>query len=320
MIKIGNIELNNIAFLAPMAGVTDYSFRTICRDFGAGLTYTEMISAKAMSYNDKKTFTLLGKNDTQIQRAVQIFGTSPEIMAETAKRIENDFSIIDINMGCPAPKIFKNGEGSALMKTPLLAGKIIEKVSKAVSIPVTVKIRKGVDSEHVNAVEIAKIAEECGAAAITVHGRTTEQMYLGKADREIIAEVKSNVSIPVIGNGDIQSGKDAFEMIQKTGCDAVMVGRGSMGNPFIFREINEFLEGKPVTKVTLQEKMDTALLHLDMLIEDKGEHIGILEARKHMAWYIKGLKNAAESKCLINTATNKEQMKQYVREIFERNM
>lgn len=300
--KIGKLELENNLFLAPMAGVCDHSFRCLCKSFGAGLVYSEMISSKALSFNDAKT-KRLAEHEGEYPFAIQIFGHEPEIMADAAKRMEQEFGadLIDINMGCPAPKIVNNGDGSALMKTPSLCGKILEAVRNAVSVPVTAKIRSGF--ETVNAVEVAKILEQSGADAIAVHGRTRVQQYGGRADRGVIAQVKASVSVPVIANGDVDS-KESFEdMLSVTKADAVMVGRGALGNPWLFSSI---LEGSEPPEV--ETRLKTALLHTRMLIEDKGDHIGILEARKHVCWYLKGVRGGASIRTMINSAKSYEDM------------
>ena len=296
--KIGNIEFENHVFLAPMAGITDKPFRQICRKFGAGMVYSEMISAKGLYYNDKKTASLMDMtNETPC--AIQIFGSEPEIMAEIVPKVmAYKPDIIDINMGCPAPKIANNGDGSALMKTPELMGKIMRAVSDASPVPVTAKIRKGWDSDV--SLRCAKILEENGAAAVAVHGRTREQYYSGKADWDCIARIKQELTMPVIGNGDIWSAEDAKNMFDYTGCDAVMVARGAQGNPWIFTQINEILKnGIVTTNPTPKERLCVALEHISRLVEDKGESRGIKEARKHMAWYVKGLKGASTLKTEI---------------------
>ena len=301
--NIGNIEIKNNIFLAPMAGITDVTFRKICKGYGVGVTYTEMVSAKGLYYKDKKTASLMETDKAEDIVAIQIFGSDPKIMAEIAPRVEETgVSFIDINMGCPTPKIVNNGDGSALMKNPDLAGEIVYNVKKAVSVPVTVKIRKGWQED--TAVGMAKILEEGGASAITVHGRTKEQFYSGKADWDVIKNVKNAVKIPVIGNGDIWSAEDALDMIKYTGCDGVMVGRGSEGNPFIFRQIKElFEEGEVKYFPSNKEKIETALKHTRILVENKGEVRGIKEARKHISWYIKGMNNSSQIKTEIFKAT-----------------
>ena len=300
-IKIGNVELNNNIFLAPMAGVTDMPLRILCKEFGAGLVYTEMVSSKGMFYNDEKTKQLMNINDAERPVAVQIFGSDATIMGETAKKVSEEADIIDINMGCPAPKVTKNLDGSKLMLHPELVDEITKLVVGASSVPVTIKIRKGWDDEHINAVEVARIAEKNGVSAITVHGRTREQFYTGKADLDIIKKVKEAVNIPVIGNGDIVDGESAKKMFQETGCDAIMIGRGSNGNPWIFKEVIEYLEnGIELPKPTLEERKQMILRHLKMLVEYKGEYTAIREMRKQIAWYIKGIENAATIRNEIN--------------------
>lgn len=281
-----------------MAGITDKPFREICRNFGAGMVYSEMISAKGLHYKDKKTASLMDMTN-ESPCAIQIFGSEPEIMAGIIPQVmEFSPDIIDINMGCPAPKIANNGDGSALMKTPELMGRIMRAVSDASPVPVTAKIRKGWDGDV--AVECAKILEDNGAAAVAVHGRTREQYYSGKADWDVIKNVKSALSVPVIGNGDIWSAEDAENMFKYTGCDAVMVARGAQGNPWIFKQIQELLEnGKVETLPSPKKRLSVALEHITRLIEDKGESRGIKEARKHIAWYIKGLKGSSQIKTEI---------------------
>lgn len=302
--QIGNVELKNNVFLAPMAGVTDLAFRRACVRYGAGLVYSEMISSKALYYNDKKTKQLLNSTDDEKPLAVQIFGSDPDIMAKTAyMALETGACILDINMGCPAPKIVNNGDGSALMKSPKLIGEIVSAVVGAVDVPVTCKIRSGF--ENVNAVEIAKVIEANGASAIAVHPRTRTMYYSGKADWNIIKEVKDSLSIPVIGNGDIFDPEDAVNMIAETGCDAVMVGRGAQGNPFIFRQILEYMQtGEVVYHPTTSEKVAEIARHISEMADDKGEHIAVLEARKHVAWYVKGMRESAAMRQKVNTMTN----------------
>ena len=310
-IKIGNVEINNNVFLAPMAGITDVPYRSICKEFGAGLTYSEMISAKGMYYNDEKTRLLMKKAENEAPFAVQIFGSDANIMAEVAEEISNSADIIDINMGCPAPKVVKNGDGSKLMLNPELIDEITRKVVEKSKVPVTIKIRKGWDKEHVNAVQIAEIAEKNGISAITVHGRTREEFYSGKADWDIIKEVKDSVSIPVIGNGDITSVESANEIFEKTNCDAIMIGRASLGNPWIFEEI---ISGQKVNK-TCEDVKKMIEKHLEMLIKEKGEYTAIREMRKHIAWYIKGFANAAEIRKRVNEIDELEELKDMIQNI-----
>ena len=300
-----------------MAGVTDSAFRRICRRYGCGMVYTEMVSAKALYYGDKKTARMLTIHDEESPFAVQIFGKEPEIMAQIApEAVRTGASILDINMGCPAPKIVKNGEGSALMQNPDLVFQIVSAVVGTSPVPVTVKIRKGFDEAHCNAVEIAKAAQEGGAAAVTVHGRTREQYYSGKADWDIIGEVKAALRIPVIGNGDIFCAKDALDMFAYTGCDAVMVGRGAQGNPFLFRQLAELMqEGTAEYQPTLEEKVNTMLCQLAMMIEEKGEYTAVQEARKHAAWYLKGEKHSAAVRGAVNSAKDAEELKNILQSI-----
>lgn len=314
--RIGDIETYNNIFLAPMAGITDIAFRRICKSFGCGLVYTEMVSAKGMYYKSENTAVLTQIDEEERPVAVQIFGSNPDIMAYAAKQLEKDGAdIIDINMGCPTPKIVNNGDGCALMKKPDLVGKIIAAVVEGVKIPVTVKIRKGWDEGNANAIEIASIAQENGAKAITVHGRTREQFYSGKADWEIIRKVKKEVTIPVIGNGDIFTPQDAKNMMEETGCDGVMIGRGAQGNPWIFERTIEYLKsGAILPEPSVKEKVNMILEHMDKLIELKGEYVGIKEMRKHIVWYLKGLPNSSRLKNQVFNITQRGKIEKLLRE------
>ncbi|XCP84963.1 tRNA dihydrouridine synthase DusB [Roseburia hominis] len=309
-VKIGNVELENRYILAPMAGVTDLPFRLLCKEQGAGLLCMEMISAKALQYRNKNTKALLTIHPREYPVSLQLFGADPKIMSEQAKRIEElPFQILDINMGCPVPKVVKNGEGSALMNQPHLVYDIVYAISHAIQKPVTVKIRKGFDEDHVNAVEIAKIVEQAGGAAVAVHGRTREQYYSGKADWQIIRQVKEAVSIPVIGNGDITGAESADAMFRETGCDAVMIGRGCQGNPWIFRELISWEEtGKRPERPTKAELKEMMLGHAKLQMEFKGDYLGIREMRKHVAWYTKGLEGSAKLRDLINHVESYEEL------------
>ena len=301
-LKIGNVELDNPFVLAPMAGVTDLPFRLLCKEQGAGLLCMEMVSAKAILYNNKNTESLLTIHPEELPVSLQLFGSDPKIMSEMAKRIEErPFAILDINMGCPVPKVVKNGEGSALMKNPKLVYEIVSAIVKAIDKPVTVKIRKGFDDEHVNAVEIAKIIEEAGASAVAVHGRTREQYYSGKADWDIIRQVKEAVSVPVIGSGDVTSPQKAEEMVRMTGCDGIMIARGAQGNPWIFSEMIHWEEtGELPPGPDRDEVRKMMLRHARLQLEYKGEFCGIREMRKHVSWYTKGVANAARLRDQIN--------------------
>ncbi len=312
-IQIGNVTIENNVFLAPMAGVTDDPFRRLCKEQGAGLVYSEMVSAKGMHYQNKKTNDLLVITKETKPVAVQIFGSDPEIISQICGMLqETDADIIDINMGCPAPKIVKNGEGSALTKNPALVGQIVKAaVAASPNKPITIKFRRGFEIGQENAVEIAKVAEENGAAAVCVHGRFREQYYSGTADREIIRKVKEAVQIPVIGNGDIVDRESALRMFQETGCDAIAIGRGAEGDPWIFSRIL----GKTDERPGWTEVRTTILRHMDMLAAQKGEKIAVQEMRKHIAWYIKGIKGAAEIRNKIFQMTEKEKIIEYLLEI-----
>ena len=315
-LKIGNVLLENSYVLGPMAGVTDLPFRLLCKEQGAGLLCMEMVSAKGIFYNNKNTESLLQIHPEEVPVSLQFFGSDPKIVSEMAKRVEErPFSILDINMGCPVPKVVRNGEGSALMKNPKLVYELVSATVKAIKKPVTVKIRKGFDDEHINAVEIAKIIEEAGAAAVAVHGRTREQYYSGKADWEIIRQVKEAVSIPVIGNGDVTSGEKAIAMREQTGCDGVMIARGAQGNPWIFAELLEYektgvLPKRPDAK-TIRETM---LRHANLLMEYKGDYIGIREMRKHVAWYTKGMKGSSKLRDEINRVESYAELEELLHE------
>ena len=317
-LKIGNVELDNPLVLAPMAGVTDLPFRLLCKEQGVGLICMEMVSAKAIYYRNKNTESLLDIHPDETPVSLQLFGSDADIMSEMAKKIEErPFSILDINMGCPVPKVVNNGEGSALMKNPELVREIVSKMSKAIHKPVTVKIRKGFDEEHVNAVEIAKIAEDAGAAAIAVHGRTREQYYSGKADWEIIAKVKEAVSVPVIGNGDVTDADSAIRMMKETGCDGVMIGRAVQGNPWIFREVlSQINEGIVLPRPTMEEMRDTIIRHAKLQLEYKGEYTAIREMRKHVSWYTTGLPNSAKFRKYVNEMETLEELIETVEKLF----
>lgn len=308
--KIGNVTLDNPYILAPMAGVTDLPFRLLCKEQGAGLLCMEMISAKALQYKNKNTKALLSIHPEEYPVSLQLFGSDPQIISEQAKVIEElPFQILDINMGCPVPKVVRNGEGSALMKNPKLVYEIVSATVKTIEKPVTVKIRKGFDDSCINAVEIAKIIEEAGAAAVAVHGRTREQYYSGKADWDIIRQVKEAVHIPVIGNGDVTSGEKAIAMQEETGCDGVMIGRGAQGNPWIFRELLEYEKtGKLPERPSVHVIRETMLRHARLQIEFKGDYLGIREMRKHVAWYTKGLKGSARLREAINQVESYEEL------------
>lgn len=308
---IGEVKLSNNLILAPMAGVTDLPFRLLCKEQGAALVCMEMVSAKGIHYNNKNTKSLLEVDEKERPASLQLFGHEPDIMSEVIKRIDDrNYDILDINMGCPVPKIVNNQEGSALMKNPLLVGQLVEAAVKASSKPVTVKIRKGFDEEHVNAVEIAHIAQESGAAAVAVHGRTREQFYSGKADWDIIRQVKEQLSIPVIGNGDLLDAKDVIAMKELTGCDGFMIGRGAQGNPWIFHQILHYFEtGEIISKPPMEEMIPMMLRHAAMQIEFKGEYTGIREMRKHAGWYTAGYSGAVHIRRRINEVNNIDELR-----------
>lgn len=319
--KIGTIELEGHAALAPMAGVADRAMRELCMEFGAGYCVSEMVSSKGIAYNSKKSAELMEISDTERPCAVQIFGTEPDTMADAARfALRYRPEVIDINMGCPAPKIAGSGSGAALMRNPALCGRIVQAVSRAVDIPVTVKIRAGFDKDHLNAVEVAKIAEQNGAQAVIVHGRTKEQFYAPPVDYDIIREVKKALSIPVIGNGDIVGAKSAQFVMEYTGCDYLMVGRGALGNPWVFREINEYFDkGIIIDPPTLDEKCDILLRHIKSAVEYKGEYVGMREARKHTAYYLKGFKNAAKLRNLAFSMETLSDLEELIGEIRKSN-
>ena len=320
--NIKDVEFNSIAFLAPMAGMADKAFRELCADYGAGYTVTEMVSSKGLVMGDKKSTMLLTLGEREKTAGAQIFGDNPEIMAQAAvKCLEFNPDIIDINMGCPAPKVAMNGGGASLMKNPLLAGETVRAVSQAVDIPVTAKIRKGWDDNSVNAIELAEILEKNGAAAIAVHGRTRMQMYSGTVDYDIIRRVKEAVSIPVIGNGDITDIQSAAIMLEKTGCDAIMIGRGALGNPWIFQQINAYLnECRVIPEPSLTEKMTVMLAHIKKIIEYKGEYTGIREARHHAGYYTKGLRGGAKFRAEMGSLESFEQLEEITYRIIKENV
>ncbi len=315
--KFVNFDIENKVFLAPMAGITDLAFRTVCRDYGASLCYSEMISAKGLYFKDKKTKDLLLTNSYDSPLIVQIFGNDPHIISEGVKIVADmGFKMIDINSGCPAPKIVNNNEGSALMKNPTLLGKITEAAVKATHLPVSVKIRSGFTANSINAVECAKIIENSGASAITVHGKTREQFYSGDADYEIIKAVKEMVKIPVIANGEIHNPEDCDKVLKATGCDFAMVGRSALGNPFIFEQMKDyFTKGTYKENYSVEERLNTLLKQAALTTEYKGEYRAVLEARKHIAWYLKGIKNSKNYRMRANTVGSMEEIKNLCDEI-----
>ena len=313
-LQIGNVTLKNNLVLAPMAGVTDLPFRLLCKEQGAGRLCMEMVSAKAIFFRNKNTESLLSIDDREPPVSLQLFGSDPDIMSEMAKRIEDrPFSILDINMGCPVPKVAGNGEGAALMKNPGLVEEIVTKTVRAIQKPVTVKIRKGFDEEHVNAAEIARIAEGCGAAAVAVHGRTRDQYYHGKADWDIIRQVKEAVKIPVIGNGDVASPEAAERMLKETGCDGIMIGRGAQGNPWIFHQILHWMEtGEKEEGPSTSEVKEMILRHGRLQVKYKGVYTGIREMRKHVAWYTAGYPNSAKLRARVNEVESLEELEDLI--------
>ena len=316
-LKIGNVTLENNILLAPMAGITNLPFRVICEKFNPGLVYTEMVSSKGLFYDDKKTEKLLNMKNEKRPVAVQIFGNDIEAMAYSAKKVSKIANLIDINMGCPAPKVVKNGDGSKLMLDIELSRKIIQAVVENSSVPVTVKIRKGWDKEHINCIEFAKMAEQAGACAITIHGRTRDEFYSGTADWEIIKKLKQEVSIPVIGNGDIKSPQDALKMFEYAGVDGIMIGRAAIGNPWIFMQIQEYLQNGKIIEISNEKRLKIILEHIELQVEELGENTGIKEMRKHMTYYLKGLKDASAIRQKINTIETQKELVECITEYFK---
>ena len=314
-LQIGNVILDNPLVLAPMAGVTDLPFRLLCKEMGAGLLCTEMVSAKAIYYKNKNTKTLMEIHPEEHPVSLQLFGSDADLMAQIAKQIEGQpFEILDVNMGCPVPKVVNNGEGSALLKNPKLIREIVTKMSHAIQKPLTVKIRIGFEGYPVDPVEIAKVIEDSGAAAIAVHGRTREQYYSGKADWETIRKVKEAVKIPVIGNGDVDSPKKAAQLLEETGCDGIMIGRAAQGNPWIFREINHWMRTKEfLPRPSTEEIVEMILRHARMQVEYKGEYTGIREMRKHVAWYTQGLPHSYSLRREVNQVETYDQLEDLLR-------
>ncbi len=317
-LTIGGVTLPDNIILAPMAGVSDLPFRLLCRQQGAGMVCMEMVSAKAIYYHNKNTDSLMEIHPDEGYVSLQLFGSEPELLGEMAKRIEErPFTFLDFNMGCPVPKVVNNGEGSALMKDPRLAEKIFTALVRSTRKPVTVKIRKGFDDSHVNAVEIARIAEGCGVAAVAVHGRTREQYYSGQADWDIIARVKDALTIPVLGNGDVDSPLKAEEMLRQTGCDGILIGRAAQGNPWIFREVTGYLESGVIPpRPDNREKKELILRHASLQLQYKGEYTGVREMRKHLSWYTMGMPNSARFRREINALQSMEQLRESVERIF----
>lgn len=316
-LKIGNVTLENNILLAPMAGITNLPFRVICEKFNPGLVYTEMVSSKGLFYDDKKTEKLLNMKNEKRPVAVQIFGNDIEAMVYSAKKVSKIANLIDINMGCPAPKVVKNGDGSKLMLDIELSRKIIQAVVENSSVPVTVKIRKGWDKEHINCIEFAKMAEQAGACAITIHGRTRDEFYSGTADWEIIKKLKQEVSIPVIGNGDIKSPQDALKMFEYAGVDGIMIGRAAIGNPWIFMQIQEYLKNGKMIEISNEKRLKIILEHINLQVEELGENTGIKEMRKHMTYYIKGLKDSSAIRQKMNTIETKNELVECITEYFK---